>query len=181
MKEQEIEYFLGRREHNGYEIIEHNTSRPQGEGTCVFDVCEHWISDGDGHPAIYNDTYVKIDEEVYKHAIDMFHSAATEMKHIGSEITEPMSKDPMIGDYIKLRGVFLKIVNFDQGLPIIESFEYDFYTIDYLLKQHECWYSVDELQDEGHLITQEIYEKALSVAREAALRIKAYLYPYLKK
>ena len=180
----DIEYFLGKSMHNGYEIIGHTPRHPQGEGVCVFDVCEHWISDGDGFPVKYDDTYVKISEEVYKHAIDMFRSAGTEMKHIGSEITKPMGREPRIGDYIKLRGIFLKIVSFDQGQPVIESFDYDFYTLDYALNTHwlsEYGFEVNELQDEGYLITQEIYEKALLVAREAALRIKAYLCPYFKK
>ena len=88
----DIEYFLGKSMHNGYEIIGHIPRHPQGEGVCVFDVCEHWISDGDGFPVKYDDTYVKISEEVYKHAIDMFRSAGTEMKHIGSEIQSPWAE-----------------------------------------------------------------------------------------
>ena len=183
----DIEYFLGRSEHNGYEIIEHNTSRPQGSGCCVFDVCEYWISDGDGFPAKYDGTYVKISEEVYKHAIDMFRSAGEKMDSIGDEISVPINRELMVGDYIYSGGgTFLKIIAFNQGEPVAENFYYSYYDLNFDLslntdKLSELDFEVSELQDEGHLITQEIYEKALSVVREAALRIKAYLEPYFKK
>ena len=180
----EIEYFLGRSEHNGYKIIEHNTKWPQGEGVCVFDICDLWISDGDGHPAIYNSTYVKISKEVYKHAIDMFRSAGEKMDSIGCENSNPIDRDLMVGDCIEMGGDFLKVVDFNQGEPVVTSFYYDFYDLNIDLdpdRLSKLGIDVSELKADGNLIKEENFTKALSVAEEAIRQIMVYLEPYFKK
>lgn len=184
MRKEKIEFLLGKNSFDGYEIIEHNTKWPQGEGTCVFDVCDLWISDGDGFPTKYDGTYVKISEEVYKHAIDMFRSAGEKMDSIGNEISVPINRELMVGDYIYLGGEFLKIIAFNQGEPVVTSFYYNFYDLNIDLdsdRLSELDMDVSELKADGNLIKEENFTKALSVAKEAIRQIMVYLEPYFKK
>ena len=180
----EIEFFLGRSEHNGYEIIAHDPKWPQGEGGRVFDICDLWILDGDGFPTKYDGTYVKISEEVYKHVMNQFRLARMEMKRIGSENSNPIDRDPIVGDYIELRGTFLKIIGVDEGECVATSFYYDPYDLNIDLdpdRLSKLDIDINELKANGNLIKEENFKKALSVAEETIRQIMVYLEPYFKK
>ena len=85
MYKPETEYYLGQNEQNGYTIVEHINHRFPYEGRWIVSVCEYRISDGEGAPISYDNTYVEIEEEVRKHAMRLFRAVERKLVLIGNE------------------------------------------------------------------------------------------------
>ena len=85
MYQPETEFYLGPNDQNGYTIVEHINRRFPYKGRCAFSVCECRISDGEGAPISYDNTYVEIEEEVRKHAMRLFRDVERKLVLIGNE------------------------------------------------------------------------------------------------
>ena len=173
-KEQEgIVYYLGQCD-NGYQIVEHLGS----DGACVFHVSEDGISDGDGFPARYDESYMEIGTGVHRRVMGEFHAVGEALLRIGNEVVHPLQREIHIGDYIYWRGTYLKVVNILSDNVVVRSFYYDTYDLDIDVSNvslSDLDITVDELKDGGNLITEEMYDRALAISRNAVQQIKGCL------
>ena len=178
MSKLETEYYLGRNDRNGYTIVEHNARRPAHQGNCVFEVCDYWISDGDGTPMKYNDTYVEIEEDVRKHAMRMFRDVERKLVLIGNDGSTPIEGNLKVGDYFFSRGEYYHVISLHKGHELLESFYCDKYDLEFdpdPFSLEELGTSLEELIEDSLLISKETYETALQVARNGISQITAYL------
>ena len=177
-KEQEgIVYYLGQCD-NGYQIVEHLGSDSKGDGACVFHVSEEGISDGDGFPTRYDESYMEIGTGVHRRVISEFHAVGEALLRIGNEVVHPLQREIHIGDYIYWRGTYLKVVNILSDNVVVRSFCYDTYDLDIDVSNvslSDLDISVDDLKDDGILITGEMYDRALAISRYAVQQITGYL------
>lgn len=178
----DFEYILGfDPEWEEYEIIEHNVNLPNGEGTFCFQIGYDSISDGDGFPTSYDDSYVRIAEKDYQYAIDLFHKAGEEMCALAEKHGRPIERPIVAGDYVYDRGDFIHIQNLSDNREKlwIEEFYYDGYDLDINIdldvvsKADE--YDINEIESEGLFITEDIYRQAFTLAKSAILEITDYL------
>ncbi|MDE6238638.1 MAG: hypothetical protein K2M54_01465 [Muribaculaceae bacterium] len=164
-----------------YEIIEHNVNRPKGDGTFCFQVGNDSISDGDGFPASYDDSYVKIDENDFQYVIDLFHKAGEEICALAEKHGRPIERPIVAGDYVYDGGSFIHIQNlsYDREKLWIEEFYYDGYDLDVYIdldvvgKTDE--YDLNEIESEGLFITEALYLQAINIAKSAILEITDHL------
>jgi len=178
MSKLETEYYLGPNDRNGYTIVEHNARRPVHQGNCVFEVCDYWISDGDGTPMKYNDTYVEIEEDVRKHAMRMFRDVERKLVLIGNDGSTPIEGNLKVGDYFFSRGEYYHVISLHQGHELFQSFYCDKYDLDFdpdPFSLEELGTTLEELIEDSLLISKETYETALQVARNGISQITAYL------
>ena len=178
MYQPETEYFLGPNDRNGYTIVEHNSRRPPYEGCCVFGICDYWISDGDGRPMKYDDTYVEIEEGVRKHTMRMFRDVERKLVLIGNEGSTPIEGNIKAGDYLFSRGEFYHVVSLHQGHELFQSFYCDKYDLEYDPDPYtldDLGTTLEELMEDCFLISKETYDKALWAARNGISQITAYL------
>ena len=174
-----IEYFLGFDSlWKEYVIVEHNVQKPKGDGTFCFRIGECGISDGDGFPASYDDTYVKIDEKDYRYVITLFHKAGEEMCALGEKNGQPIGRLIVAGDYIYDGGYFVHVQNIRNNRKKlwIKEFYYNGYDLSVdadldVVGRDE----IEELEDDGLLITEDVYHQALKMAKSAILEITDYL------
>ena len=174
----EKEYYLGRNDQNGYTIVEHNARRPAHQGNCVFEVCDYWISDGDGTPMKYDDTYVEIEEDVRKHAMRMFRDVERKLVLIGNDGSTPIEGIIKAGDYLFSRGEFYHVVSLHQGHELFQSFYCDKYDLDFdsdPFTLDDLGTTLEELMEDSFLISKETYKTALQAARNGISQIIAYL------
>ena len=177
MYKPETEYYLGQNERNGYTIVEHNAHKIAFQGRCVFGVCDFWISDGDGAPAQYDDTYVEIEEDVLKHAMRMFRDVERKLILIGNEGSTPAEKIK-VGDYFYSRGEFYHVVSLHQGHELFQSFYCDKYDLNLdpdPFTLDDLGTTLEELMEDSFLISKETYDKALQAAKNGISQITAYL------
>ena len=178
MYQPETEFYLGPNGRNGYTIVEHNARRSAHQGYCVFEVCDYWISDGDGTPMKYDDTYVEIEEDVRKHAMRMFRDVERKLVLIGNESSTPFEGNVKEGDYLFSRGEFYHVVSLHQGHELFQSFYCDKYDLDFdpdPFSLEELGTTLEELMEDSLLISRETYETALQAARNGISQITAYL------
>ena len=178
MYQPETEYFLGPNDRNGYTIVEHNSRRPPYEGCCVFGICDYWISDGDGRPMKYDDTYVEIEEGVRKHTMRMFRDVERKLVLIGNEGSTPIVGNVKAGDYLFSRGEFYHVISLHQGHELFQSFYCDKYDLDFdsaPFTLDDLGTTLEELMEDCFLISKETYDKALQAARNGIAQITAYL------
>ena len=177
MYKPETEYYLGQNERNGYTIVEHNAHKLALQGRCVFGVCDFWISDGDGAPAQYDDTYVEIEEDVRKNAMRMFRDVERKLILIGNEGSTPVEKIK-VGDYFYSRGEFYHVVSLHQGHELFQSFYCDKYDLNLdpdPFTLDDLGTTLEELMEDSFLISKETYDKALQAARNGITQITTYL------
>ncbi len=178
MNKPETEYYLGRNDRNGYTIVEHNSRRPPYEGCCVFGISDYWISDGDGTPMKYDDTYVEIEEDVRKHAMRMFRDVERKLVLIGNESSTPIEGNVKVGNYLYSRGEYYHVISLHQGHELFESFYCDKYDLDFdpnPFSLEELGTTLEELMEDSLLISKETYETALQIARIGITQITEYL------
>lgn len=177
-KFKDIEFMLGySRQWGEYEIIEHNIHHPTGDGTFCFRIGKDLISDGDGFPASYDNTYVKIEEKDYRHVMGMFHKAGEEIDALAIKHGKPITRPIAPGDYIYDGGYFIHVQNIssDRKKLWIEEFYYDYYDLnvymdlDVVDKNDD--FDINEMESEGLFITSEIYHDALNIAKSAIIEI----------
>lgn len=178
----DYEYWLGfDPEWEEYEIIGHYVNRAKGEGTFCFQIGCDSISDGDGIPASYDDTYVRIGEKDYQYVIDLFHKAGEEMCALAEKYGCPIERSIVAGDYVYDGGNFIHIQNLSDNREKlwVEEFYYNGYDLnvyidlDVVGKADE--YDLNEIESEGLFITEELYRQALTIAKSAILEITDYL------
>ena len=177
MYKPETEYYLGQNERNGYTIVEHNAHKLALQGRCVFGVCDFWISDGDGAPAQYDDTYVELEEDVRKNAMRMFRDVERKLILIGNEGSTPAEKIK-VGDYFYSRGEFYHVVSLHQGHELFQSFYCDKYDLNLdpdPFTLDDLGTTLEELMEDSFLISKETYDKALQAAKNGISQITAYL------
>lgn len=177
-----IEYFLGfDSSWEEYIIVEHNVQKPKGDGTFCFQIGESGVSDGDGFPASYDDTFVKIDEKDYRYVINLFHKVGKEMCAIAEKEGRHIGRSIVAGDYIYDGGYFIHFQNISNNREKlwIKEFYYDGYDLtvdtDLAVVGKEDDYDIEELEADGLLITEDIYHQALNIAKSAILEITDYL------
>jgi len=178
MYQPETEYFLRPNDWNGYTIVEHNSRRPPYEGCCVFGICDYRISDGDGRPIKYDDTYVEIEEDVRKHAMRMFRDVERKLVLIGNDGSTPIEGNLKVGDYFFSRGEYYHVISLHQGHELFESFYCDKYDLNIdsdPFSLEELGTTLVELVEDSLLISRETYETALQAARNGISQITAYL------
>ena len=178
MYKPELEYFLGHSDWNGYAIVEHNTRRPAYEGCCIFEVCDYWISDGDGSPVKYDETYVEIEEDVRKKAMRMFREVERKLLVIGNEGSSSIERNVEVGDYLYSHGEFFHVVSLNQGHELFQRFYCDQYDLDFdpdPFTLDDLDTTLEELMEDSFLISKETYDKALQVAKDGIAQITAYL------
>lgn len=178
MYQPETEYFLGPNDWNGYTIVEHNSRRPPYEGCCVFGICDYRISDGDGRPIKYDDTYVEIEEDVRKHAMRMFRDVERKLVLIGNDGSTPIEGNLKVGDYFFSRGEYYHVISLHQGHELFESFYCDKYDLNIdsdPFSLEELGTTLEELMEDSFLISKETYDKALQAAKNGIFQITAYL------
>ena len=178
MNQPKSEYYLGHNNKNGYTIVEHNDHRPPYEGSCVFEVCEYWISNGDGASAEYDDTYVEIEEEVRQQAMRMFRDVERKLILIGNEDSTPIDGNIKEGDYLYSRGEYYHVVSLHQGHELFQKFYCDKYDLDFDPNPFtlvDLGTTLEELMEDSLLISKETYDKALQAARNGIAQITAYL------
>lgn len=178
MYQPETEYYLGQNEQNGYTIVEHINHRFPHEGRCVFSVCEYGISDDNGAPISYDDTYVEIEEDVRKQAMRMFRDVERKLVLIGNEGSTPIVGNVKAGDYLFSRGEFYHVISLHQGHELFQSFYCDKYDLDFdsaPFTLDDLGTTLEELMEDCFLISKETYDKALQAARNGIAQITAYL------
>ena len=176
-KQEGIVYYLGQC-NNGYQIVEHPSDASKGDGACVFHVSEDGISDGDGFPTRYDESYVEIEAGVHKHVMGKFHATGEALLRIGNEVVHPLDRELHVGDYIYWRGTYLKVVNILSDDIVVKSFWYDSYDLDIDVSNvslNDLDISLDELKDGGNVLTEEVYDRALDISRNAVQQIMGYL------
>ena len=178
MNKLETEYYLGRSDRNGYTILEHNNRRPLHEGYCVFGICDNQILNDDGRQIRYDDTFVEIEEDVYKHAMRMFRDVERKLILIGNESFTPIEEDVKAGDYLYSRGDFFHVVSLNKGHELFQRFFCDKYDLNfdpvpYSLEDLEI--TLEDLMDDSFLLSKETYDKAIQTAENGIAQIMAYL------
>ncbi len=178
MYQPETEYYLGPNDQNGYTIVEHINRRFPYEGRCAFTVCKYGISDGEGAPIRYDDTYVEIEEVVRKHAMRMFRDVERELVLIGNEGSTPIEGNVNAGDYLFSRGEYYHVISLHQGHELFQSFYCDKYDLDFdqgPFTLEDLDITLEELLEDSFLISKETYETALQAAKNGITQITAYL------
>lgn len=176
-KQEKITYYLGQCD-NGFQVVEHLSGNSKGDGSCVFHISEDGISDGDGFPTHYNDSYVEIEVGVHKRVMDMFHTIGEALLRIGNEVICPLDRELLVDDCFYWRGTYLKVVNILSDDVVVKGFGYDSYDLDIDVSNaslNELDISLDELEKNGNLITGEAYDWALAISRNAVQQIMGYL------
>ena len=170
-------YYLGQCD-NGYQSVEHLSGNRKGDGSCVFHVSEDGISDGDGFPVRYDESYVEIEVGAHKRVMDMFHTVGEALLRIGNEVIRPLCRELLVGDCVYWRGTYLKVVNILSDDIVVKSFWYDSYDLDIDVSNvslNDVDISLDELKDGDNVITEEVYDRALVISRNAVQQIMGYL------
>lgn len=116
----------------GFMIIEHDLQWKKGEGCCCFDIYEDGISDGDGHPANYDDSFVVIEEEVYHKVIEMFRKAGNEIDEFGEKNSFSRNRDFQPKDCLYDGTFFFKIEVLSPCFTdsYVSYYGYDYYGLD---------------------------------------------------
>lgn len=172
------EYFLGPGYLEGFEIIEHNPDREQNHrGGVCFSVNEYAISDGDGFPASYDDSYVQIDEKDYFHVMNLFRKAGDAMCLPGEKAGKPLDRPISEGDYLYdgIDYVHIDSITTD-GECLGENFYYDHY--DAAIYMYTSDLDDDVFGKGGSdilLISENAYREALNILRSAIIEITDYL------
>lgn len=178
MYQQELEFYLGPNDQNGYTIVEHNNRQSPYEGCCVFSINEYGISDDDGAPMKYDDTYVEIEENVRKQTMRMFRDVERKLILIGNERSTPIEGNVKVGDYLFSRGEYYHVISLHQGHELFESFYCDKYDLDFdpdPFSLEDLGITLEELAEDSLLISKETYETALQTARNGISQITEYL------
>lgn len=166
---------------NGFEIIEHSKERPFGEGACCFNINDECITDGDGHPADYDNTYMEIELEDYLRVMQMFRDCGNIMDKVADDSSQPVDRELEVGDYIYFGGGFYaKVVSRSSGLYWLKEFYYDYYSLNISLDHNPIEsfkdeYDIDDIKKEVFFITEKSYYKALEVAKKGIKEIQTYL------
>ena len=126
-----VDFMLGPNGLGGYEIIEHNRQWPKGDGCCCFDVCEEFISDGDGAPADYDDSYVTIEEKDYREVMFRFRKIGKELQSFGYEKSFQRDRPFQPDDCFYDGTIFAKIEILKPQFKdsAVVSFGYDWYNL----------------------------------------------------
>lgn len=181
-KFENVDFMLGPDGLGGYKIIEHNRQWPKGDGCCCFDVCEYFISDGDGAPADYDNRFVIIEEKDYKEAMFRFRKIGKELDYFGNEKSYPRERPFQSEDCFFDGSLFAKI---EILLPqfkdsIVTGFGYYWYDLDVDTDRQ----NLSDILDEGDiedilnnacLISEEDFRIALKMAKDAIHDITDYL------
>ena len=166
---------------NGFEIIEHSKESPFGEGACCFNINDECITDGDGHPADFDNTYVEIDLDDYLRVMQMFRDCGNRMDKVADDSSKPIDRELEVGDYIYFGGGFYaKVISRSSGLYWLKEFYYDYYSLNISLDHNPIEsfkdeYDIDDIKEEGYFISEETYDKALEVAEKGVKDIMTYL------
>lgn len=164
-----------------YVIVEHHDDHPNRGDSYCFQVGADSISDGDGALASYDDTFVKIDEKDYHHAIGLFHKAGEEMCALCQKCGQPILRPIVAGDYIYDCGYFLHIQNISSNREKlwIEQFYYDTYDLnldtDLEVVEKDDDYDISQIESDGLIISEDVYRQALNIAKSTILEITDYL------
>ena len=184
--ERKYEYVLGMSDLGGYEILEHTLNpRPhEFDAGVVFYVNDWSMGDGDGHPACFNpNLYETIPESVYETTMKIFRETGDKMDELADN-AEDFDRDIQVGDYLYYGGSFFHIEDISTltGKYWIKYFYYDGWGIDCeddteIYQNQEDWFNDMDIEDIGEfkVITKEIYDKALSIAKSGVLEVKSYL------
>lgn len=178
-KNERTEYFLGPGYLGGFEIIEHNPDRERNHrGGVCFSVNEYAISDGDGFPAAYDDSYVQIDEKDYRYVIDLFRKAGEAMCVLGDKAGKPLDRPIAEGDYLYDGTDYVHIDSITTyGKYLGENFYYNYYdaAIDMDTDDLDDVFDTDDSDNEFLLIYENVYRDALNIIRSAIIEITDYL------
>ncbi|MBD5332407.1 MAG: hypothetical protein HDR97_01470 [Bacteroides sp.] len=164
--------------YDGYEIVEHHADEPEGRGGLCFRVDDEALSDGDGFPATYDDSYVQIDEKDHLHVINLFRKTGEAMCECGDKVAKPLDRPIAEGDYLYdgMAYVHIDSVSAD-GQYRGEDFYYDTYDASIYEETDDLDYifDPDNSDAEFQLITEDAYREALNILRTAIAEITDYL------
>lgn len=186
MEEKKYEYVLGVNRLGDYQILEHTLNpRPhEFDAGVVFYVNDWCMGDGDGHPAWYDQNlHETIPESVYETAIKLFRETDEKMDGL-TDKTEELDRDFKVGDYLYCGGFFFYIEDISNltGKYWIKYFYSDGWGISCVddtetYQNLEDWFKDWDIEERGEfkVITKEIYDKALNIAKSGILEVKDYL------
>ena len=184
----EPEYYLGAMYGNqmshelhrdGMMLLCHYANHPQGMGYACFELRDREVKIGSNLPAGYNDTFVKVDKEVYQHARQILRSAKEKIEGIKGTEMIVGKEDLRVGHCVRgNHGRFFRIdeIKHEEGnrsftiRTMKGSFRGSSSTGDCdsgtLAKESsDCIY--DNLSARGTLITEEQYNEAQTVIEDA--------------
>lgn len=178
----DIEFLLGPNWYDGYQIVEHRINDSDKLASCCFEVWFQQISDGDGFPTRFNDSFVRIEEKDYHHVMGIFRKATEMMCDIGEKACKPLDRPIAAGDYLYYCGEYVHINSISEvtGEYWGEDFNGDQYDItlcydtDWITGEN-CPYDEKEDLNEFKLITRVEFEKAHNVAKSAIIEATDYL------
>lgn len=163
----------------GFIIIEHNRHDSEHCGGVCFTIDEYGISDGDGIPSTYDDTFIQISETDYHHVMDLFRKAGDTMCEPGEKSGKPFDRPVSPGDYLYSYGDYIHIDSITpEGGYRGEYFSYDYYYMVVYMDTDDL--TDDELEFDNPdyeyiLITEDSFNDALSIIRTAQAEITKYL------
>ena len=177
------EFYLGPGFLGGFEIIEHNEWDSEGSGACCFDINgEDQMSDGDGFPAHYDSSYVRITEKDFLLVKDMFYNAGETMCEFGENNGKPLERPLAADDYLYSDGVYVHIhhISDDRENYWGQYLIYDSYSLysdldNDLLTDSNKMFEKEELENEYMIIPEQTFHQALNFAKTAITEITAYL------
>ncbi len=164
-----------------YVIVEHHYDSPNHGDNFCFRIGADSISDGDGAPASYDDTYVIIDKKDYHHVMELFHKAGEEMWSLVENHGEYLMRPIVTGDYIFEGCAFLHIKEISENREevLAEQFYYDIYDLnvdtDPEILEKDDGYDIEQLESDCLLISEEIYNEALNIGKSSIVEITHYL------
>ena len=177
----EIEYMLGL-EWRTFSIIAHRITDPKEEGTLCFDAADDSITATYSLPRKFDDTYIRVPERVYRHALDILRKAADAIRVTGETAGKPLDRPIAEGDYLYSGGCYVHIdrISIATGDYWGEDFNGDksditLFLDTYRLTGDNCDYDKEELQEEFMLISRADYEKALNIAKSAIIEATDFL------
>lgn len=182
-EEKKIEYALGKIDDNTFEILEHtlNPAPHEFDSGCLFYLNDISMGDGDGHPAYYNPkVYKTIPEEGYKETMKKFQETGNKMDSLCNNAKE-LDRDIQPGDYLFLDGIFFSVFHFSYGRYLVKSFFHDDYAIcfdedtEVFLGQNDFFKEYEiKAPNEYKVITKEIYDEAIEIAKSGIKEVKNY-------
>ena len=181
-KFENVDFMLGPDGLGGYMIIEHNRLWPKGDGCCCFEICEYFISDGDGAPADYDDRFVIIEEKDYKQAMFRFRKIGNDLYDFGIKKSYPRERpfqpDDCFFDGTLFSKIEILMPQFKDS--VVANFGYDWYNLNVDTDWQNLLDTLDEediedIFNNARLISEEDFRKGLKMAKDAIRDITEYL------
>lgn len=177
-----LKYYLGHNMWGLWEIIEHNPTREEMRGACIFDLSPHCISDADGVPGNFDSSYKEIGLDVRQKAMAFIDKISEELISMSEGKGHPVRNQLQAGDCIYHSGYnsFYKITDIREGRVFAHCLEFG-YNEFYIYDDHEedivegTDGTLDDFLEDAVIISNDIYSEAKATCKRILKECEAYL------